>query len=64
VKDLYLMGNYEPNLSRLNPDFRNPPSNEEFYALVPPAPPQQDVDAIRKLTDPMDHAMAAQDEER
>lgn len=64
ARDLALMGNDERNLSRLYSDFRNPPSDEEFYALRPPAPPQQDVDAVHKLSGPIDRALAAQDEDQ
>ena len=64
AKNLALMGNDERNLSRLYKDFHNPPSDEEFYGLLPPAPSQQDVEAVHKLSGPVDRALAAQDEER
>jgi hypothetical protein len=53
VTSLYLMGIGERNIARLYSDFRSPPTDMELYALIPPAPAKQDVEAVRELAAPM-----------
>jgi hypothetical protein len=55
VTSLYLMGIGERNIARLYPNFRSPPTDAELYALIPPAPPQQDVQAVTAIAVPIDH---------
>jgi len=54
VTSLYLMGIGERNMARLYSDFRGPPTDLELYALIPPAPAKQDVDAVREIAAPME----------
>jgi hypothetical protein len=51
---LYLMGIAERNIARLYSDFRDPPTDAELYALIPPAPAQQDLEAIRAIVAPLE----------
>jgi hypothetical protein len=53
VTKLYLMGVGERNISRLYSDFQSPPTDAELYALIPPVPAQQDVEAVREIAAPM-----------
>jgi hypothetical protein len=54
VTSLYLMGINERNIARLYSDFHSPPTDMELYALIPPVPAKQDVEAIREIAAPMD----------
>jgi hypothetical protein len=54
VTNLYLMGIGERNLARLYSDFQSPPTDMELYALIPPAPAMQDIEAVRKIAAPID----------
>lgn len=47
--ELYLLGNQERNLAARYRDFRNPPSDPEYYALLPPPPDPADFEAVRRL---------------
>lgn len=51
---LYLMGIGERNIARLYGDFRSPPTDTELYALIPPVPAKQDVEAVRAIAAPAD----------
>jgi hypothetical protein len=53
VSSLYLMGIGERNVARLYSDFRDPPTDVELYALIPPAPLKQDVEAVTEIAAPM-----------
>lgn len=53
VENLYLMGIGERNIARLYSDFQNPPTDLEMYALIPPAPSKQDIDAVRAIAAPV-----------
>ena len=53
VTSLYLMGVGERNVARLYSDFHSPPTDMELYALIPPAPTQQDVESVREIAAPM-----------
>jgi hypothetical protein len=53
ITSLYLMGVDERNISRVYSDFQSPPTDMELYALIPPAPAQQDVEAVREIAAPM-----------
>jgi hypothetical protein len=53
VTSLYLMGIGERNIARIYSDFRSPPTDAELYALIPPVPAKQDVEAVRELAAPM-----------
>jgi hypothetical protein len=46
---LYLMGIDERNIARLYGDFHGAPTDAELYALIPPAPAKEDVEAVRKI---------------
>lgn len=52
VTSLYLMGIGERNIARLYSDFNNPPTDAELYALIPPVPAQQDIEAVREIAAP------------
>jgi hypothetical protein len=54
VTSLYLMGIGERSIARLYSDFHAPPTDMELYALIPPVPAKQDVEAIREIAAPMD----------
>jgi hypothetical protein len=56
VTSLYLMGISERNITRLYSDFRAPPTDMELYALIPPAPAKQDIEAVREIVAPTDGA--------
>ena len=53
VTSLYLMGIGERNIARLYSDFHSPPTDMEFYALIPPVPATQDIEAVREIAAPM-----------
>lgn len=53
VTSLYLMGIGERNVARIYSDFQNPPTNAELYALIPPAPAKEDVEAVSQIAAPM-----------
>jgi hypothetical protein len=53
VTRLYLMGIGERNVARAYDDFRDAPTDRELYALVPPAPAAQDVEAVSAIAAPM-----------
>jgi hypothetical protein len=53
VTSLYLMGVGERNVARSYSDFNGSPTDMELYALIPPAPAKQDVEAVRELAAPM-----------
>ena len=53
VTSLYLMGVGERNVASSYSDFRGSPTDMELYALIPPAPAKQDVDAVREIAAPM-----------
>jgi hypothetical protein len=53
ITSLYLMGVDERNFARDHSDFHSPPTDMELYALIPPAPAQQDVEAVREIAAPM-----------
>jgi hypothetical protein len=52
VTSLYLMGVGERNVARSYSDFHGSPTDMELYALIPPAPAKQDVDAVSELAAP------------
>jgi hypothetical protein len=54
VTSLYLTGIGERNITRLYSDFHSPPTDMELYALIPPAPAKQDIEALREIAAPMD----------
>ena len=54
VTSLYLLGIGERNIARLYSDFHSPPTDMELYALIPPAPAKQDIEALREIAAPMD----------
>jgi hypothetical protein len=54
VTSLYLMGIGERNVARLYSDFHSPPTDMELYALIPPVPAKQDIEAVREIAAPMD----------
>jgi len=49
VTNLYLMGIGERNIAHLYSDFHNPPTDAELYALIPPVPAKQDVEAVNEI---------------
>jgi len=53
VTSLYFMGVGERNVARNYGDFHGSPTDMELYALIPPAPAKQDVDAVTELDAPM-----------
>jgi len=53
ITSLYLMGIDERNIARDYSSFHSPPTDMELYALIPPAPAQQDIEAIREIAAPM-----------
>jgi hypothetical protein len=53
VTSLYLMGIGERNIARLYSDFHSPPTDMELYALIPPVPAKQDIEAVREIAAPM-----------
>jgi hypothetical protein len=53
VTSLYLMGVGERNIGRLYGDFRSAPTDTELYALIPPMPATQDVEAVTEIAAPM-----------
>jgi hypothetical protein len=53
VTDLYLMGIGERNIARLYSDFQGPPTDMELYALIPPAPAKEDIEAVREIAAPI-----------
>lgn len=53
ITSLYLMGVDERNVARVYSDFQNPPKDMELYALIPPVPAQQDVEAVSEIAAPM-----------
>jgi hypothetical protein len=54
VTSLYLTGVGERNIARLYSDFHSAPTDAELYALIPPTPDKQDIEAIREIVAPMD----------
>jgi len=54
VTSLYLMGIGERNIARLYSDFHNPPTDTELYALIPPVPARQDIEAVREIAAPIE----------
>jgi len=52
VTSLYLMGVGERNVASSYSDFHGSPTDMELYALIPPAPAKQDVEAVRELAPP------------
>jgi hypothetical protein len=53
VTNLYLMGVGERSVANSYSDFHGSPTDAELYALIPPAPPKQDVEAVREIAAPM-----------
>jgi len=53
VTSLYLMGIGERNIAHNYSDFHNPPMDAELYALIPPVPAKQDVDAVSEIAAPI-----------
>jgi hypothetical protein len=53
VTSLYLMGVGERNVARLYSDFHSPPTDVELYALIPPTPATQDIEAVSEIAAPM-----------
>jgi hypothetical protein len=53
VTSLYLMGVGERNVARLYGDFHGAPTDVELYALIPPTPATQDVEAVTEIAAPM-----------
>ena len=53
VTSLYLMGVGERNVASSFSDFHGSPTDMELYALIPPAPAKQDVDAVREIAAPI-----------
>jgi hypothetical protein len=53
VTSLYLMGVGERNVARLYSDFHDAPTDVELYALIPPTPATQDVEAVTESAAPM-----------
>jgi hypothetical protein len=60
--DLYLLGNQERNLSARYGDFRSPPSDAEYYALLPPAPDRNDFEFVSRLHEKEDAVIKQQQE--
>jgi len=53
VTSLYLLGIGERNIARLYSDFHSPPTDMELYALIPPVPAKQDIEAVREIAAPI-----------
>ena len=53
VTSLYLMGVGERSIASSYSDFHGSPTDMELYALIPPAPAKQDVDAVREIAAPI-----------
>jgi hypothetical protein len=53
VTNLYLIGIGERNIARFYGDFHSPPTDMELYALIPPVPAKQDIEAVREIAAPM-----------
>jgi hypothetical protein len=53
VTSLYFMGVGERNVASSYSDFQGSPTDMELYALIPPAPSKQDVDAVSEIAAPM-----------
>ena len=51
------LGNAMRNFSHAYPEFRNPPTDTEFYSVFPPAPDPQDVETVRRLHDAQAQAL-------
>jgi hypothetical protein len=49
VTSLYLMGVGERSIASSYSDFHGSPTDMELYALIPPAPAKQDVEAVREI---------------
>jgi hypothetical protein len=49
VTSLYFMGVGERNVASSYSDFHGAPTDMELYALIPPAPAKQDVEAVREI---------------
>ena len=49
VTSLYLMGIGERSIASSYSDFHGSPTDMELYALIPPAPAKQDVEAVREI---------------
>jgi len=60
--ELYLLGNQERNLSGLYRDFRDPPSDAEYYALIPPPPDPGDYEDVRRMHQHVDAITKQQDD--
>jgi hypothetical protein len=54
IINLYLMGVGERNIAHAYGDFHGAPMDVELYALIPPVPAKQDVEAVREIAAPMD----------
>jgi hypothetical protein len=48
------MGIGERNIARLYSDFQSPPTDMELYALIPPVPAKEDIEAVLKIANPID----------
>jgi hypothetical protein len=53
VTSLYLMGVGERNVARRYSDFHSPPTDTELYALIPPTPATQDIEAVSEIAAPI-----------
>lgn len=51
------LGNAMRNFSHAYPEFKNPPTDDEFYSVIPPAPDPQDVQAVRVLREAEERAL-------
>jgi hypothetical protein len=53
VTNLYFMGVGERNVASSYSDFHGTPTDTELYALIPPAPAKQDIEAVSEIAAPM-----------
>jgi hypothetical protein len=53
VTSLYFMGVGERSVASSYSDFHGPPTDMELYALIPPTPAKQDVEAVREIGPPV-----------
>ena len=44
---------HAPHVARLYSDFHGAPTDVELYALIPPTPATQDVEAVTEIAAPM-----------
>src|SRR6202050_1648594 len=56
MANLYLMGIGCRHIARTYSDFHSPSTDTELYALIPPVPAKQDVDAVSEIAAPIARA--------